>query len=378
MITLITGLNGAGKGVYGLDWLKHKAEKEGRTVYYNGIRECKIPGWILLEDPTKWFEIPPGSYFIQDESQEHYRPRANGSVVPDHIQKLERHREAYSLDLVYMTPHPMLLDANLRRLVGQHFHLVRKFGMEKAVVHEWNQLKESPDKNRNGSIRHDYTYNKEVYNWYKSSTVHTYKKNLPMSYYIMFAVPFVVAALGYFLYSQIADDGLVGTFQAPALQQSQSELIQRAPQVPVYDFFEARQERVAGLPHTAPAYDEVTKPVEAPIPAACVDFKGECKCYTQQGTRMQTPPDMCRQIVERGFFVDFENGDALQTKQRQTEPQRPPLERVASVAPERGEKVAPASVDGPMESGERSPSKITRERMAASQWAFKEPTRAVQ
>ena len=138
MITLITGLNGHGKGVYGIDWLKTKAEREGRTVYYHGIRECKVPGWIQIDDPTKWWECPPGSYFVQDEAQEHYRVRPNGSAVPEHVQKLERHREAYSLDLVYLTPHPMLLDGNLRRLVGQHFHIIRKWGKEKAVVHEWS------------------------------------------------------------------------------------------------------------------------------------------------------------------------------------------------------------------------------------------------
>lgn len=69
---------------------------------------------------------------------------------------------------------------------------------------------------------------------------------------------------------------------------------------------QARMPRVSGLPHTAPVYDAVTSPVTAPVLAACVRSatKG-CRCYTQQGTRMEVDPDLCARIVERGYFVDW-------------------------------------------------------------------------
>ena len=52
-----------------------------------------------------------------------------------------------------------------------------------------------------------------------------------------------------------------------------------------------------------PAYDEATKPAEAPYPAACVQMKGECRCYTQQATRLDVVASLCQQIVAGGFFV---------------------------------------------------------------------------
>jgi len=63
--------------------------------------------------------------------------------------------------------------------------------------------------------------------------------------------------------------------------------------------------RIPGLPQTAPRYDEVTKPTTAPYPAACVSMGSRCDCYTQQGTKLQTPADLCKQIVAGGFFQDW-------------------------------------------------------------------------
>lgn len=64
--------------------------------------------------------------------------------------------------------------------------------------------------------------------------------------------------------------------------------------------------RLQDFPHTAPAYDQVTQPVEAPYPAACVVMKSKgCKCFTQQATLMSTSEDVCKQIVEKGYFVDW-------------------------------------------------------------------------
>jgi hypothetical protein len=56
MICLITGLPGNGKTLYALQWVKDKAEKEGRPVFYARIKGLKLP-WTLI-DPFKWFECP--------------------------------------------------------------------------------------------------------------------------------------------------------------------------------------------------------------------------------------------------------------------------------------------------------------------------------
>jgi zona occludens toxin len=71
------------------------------------------------------------------------------------------------------------------------------------------------------------------------------------------------------------------------------------------------QARLPDLPHTAPVYDDVTKPVKAPYPAACVASDTRCHCYTQQATRLHVSDSMCRNIVERGYFVAWQEEKAL-------------------------------------------------------------------
>lgn len=92
--------------------------------------------------------------------------------------------------------------------------------------------------------------------------------------------------------------------------------------------------RVDGLQYTAPAYDELTKPVRVPVPAACVRIRGECECWTQQGTRLETTPQVCEQVVKRGFFESFD-ADARAPKVQ---------ERVQAV-----QQPAPAPVAQPQE-----------------------------
>ena len=139
MISLITGQPGAGKTLYALNFVKTRAEKENRPVYYSGISDLKLP-WLELDKGEDWHGVPEGSIVVIDECQRVFRPRVNGAAVPEHVSKLETHRHS-GIDLVLITQHPMLADNNVRRLVGQHFHVVRAFGTKKATVHEWGEVK---------------------------------------------------------------------------------------------------------------------------------------------------------------------------------------------------------------------------------------------
>ena len=61
-----------------------------------------------------------------------------------------------------------------------------------------------------------------------------------------------------------------------------------------------------GLPHTAPAYDDVTKPKTYPKLACIIwrpDTKYEtCKCITQQGTTTKVPISTCKNLANNGYF----------------------------------------------------------------------------
>lgn len=338
MIALLTGLPGHGKGVYGIDYIKTKAERENRQVYYSGIPDLKLP-WIELPDATKWFECPPGSIVFIDECQRVFRPRATGSHVPEYVSRLETHRHQ-GLDLFLVTQHPMLVDGNVRRLVDKHFHIVRKFGMQKAVVHEFPQLVEQPHKSRAGSVRHDYSYNKAIYGLYKSAELHTVKRQLPMRYIMLFVIPFLIAGLAYAAY-RVLDPYKQHTHKPAPETVEQQGTITRAKSTPhTPDYFEARTPRIDGLPHTAPVYDAILTPKQAPYPAACVIIRQHCTCYSQQATRLNTDDSTCRQIVANGYFVDWQDPkDERLSQNTQTNPQS----EMQTASPQ-GRTVAPAPV----------------------------------
>jgi hypothetical protein len=82
----------------------------------------------------------------------------------------------------------------------------------------------------------------------------------------------------------------------------------------VAEWLAQQQPRVHGLAYAAPlspvgpVSDRVTKPVVAPHPAACVYSSTQCGCYSQQGTRLEVPADLCKSIVGGGLFDDGQGG----------------------------------------------------------------------
>lgn len=325
MIGLITGLPGNGKTLYALNFIKAKAEKENRPVYYSGIADLALP-WTEF-DGEKWMDCPPNSIIVIDECQRIYRPRSYGSNVPPHVAELETHRHK-GVDIFLITQHPMLVDSNVRRLVGLHFHVVRKFGMAASTVHEWTSVKENCDKNRDESTRHEFKFPKDSYSWYKSAEVHTHKARIPMRVWILLSVPFLLAGLGWYIYSSFQKKIHPEGVPAPSLNASgpvhslqpagapgRSRVMTDAEYVDQY------RPRIAGLPHTAAAYDERTKPVHVPYPAACVQSATRCQCYTQQATRLDVSPELCKGIAQGGFFLAWDtSGNRVDRKPEQGNP----------------------------------------------------------
>jgi hypothetical protein len=309
MLTLVTGLPGASKTLYTLDSVEKLAKKDNRPVFYHGIPELTLD-WQMLEKAEDWINCPDGSIIVIDECQSAFRPRANGQTVPPHVAKFETHRH-HGLDIFLITQHPMLVDGNVRRLAGRHYHVVRFYGFNKSTVHEFDKVRENVDKNLKGSIENHYIYNKEVYKWYKSSTMHTVKKRVPMRLLMIVALPLVLLYLIYTGYQilQGVGESSKAKNEAAAAEVEKNDVIQNQAPVPVrYDleYVNARVPVVADLPQSAEVYKEVIKPITAPYAAACISSKTTCKCFTQQATPLTVSDAVCRQIALGGQFIDFE------------------------------------------------------------------------
>lgn len=322
MITLQTGLPGSGKTLYTLYTVNRKSIEENRPVFYDGIADLTLPNWTKI-DAEKWFECPPNSLIVIDECQRIFRPRTISKEVPQFVSELETHRHK-GLDLWMITQHPMLADSALRRLSGKHIHAIRPFGFNGASLHEWPSVKDSCDKasGRTDSIKTKWAYDKKTFGVYKSAEVHTVKRAIPFKVKMLFVLPVLIGALGFVYYrsvmARIHPDAMASSAPgqtsaaftgqgAGASGGSGAKASYKNAKDDSKQYLFEHEARVAGWESSAPRYDELTKPVRVPLPAACLSSARGCNCYTQQGTPANVSAATCLAIVEKGFFVDFDS-----------------------------------------------------------------------
>lgn len=321
MIYLITGVPGSGKSLYAVSTLIQQLMKETitrddgtelkRRLVVDGIPNlllehelmatCNVDEKGLLSCPegdglNRWYEwCKPGDLLVVDEVQRYWRGRAMGTRPPEHVAKLETHRHL-GVDFVIITQNPMLLDQNVRRLVGGHRHVRRLFGMNRAIIYEWDGCQ--ADTNRvSGAVTKTYFgYPKSAYSLYKSSELHTKQKHKKPAW---LAVP-VLALLGglwaipqaYGTLSSVA--GGKGLTNAPALPAS-------APRVPVAVLPPPVSLASAVVPPLLPASSPASalalvpplSPASAPQFAGCVAHATRCACYDNQGAKVDKPADYC-------------------------------------------------------------------------------------
>jgi zona occludens toxin len=339
MISLITGLPGNGKTLFALWWIKQKAEKEKREVYYHNIKDLTLP-WHPFE-AEKWMELPKGSIIVMDECQFVFEKKPNGSKLPEHYQQLATHRH-HGYDIFLITQHPTLIDNFVRQLVGQHYHAVRKFGMARNTIYEWSAANPGPQNpsSQKSAVAMKWPFPKEVYGYYKSAEVHTVKRAIPMKVFLAIGLVIAVLGGGYWALDRYQhrnekpkpDPLTAGAAHSDSVpvagiggkpSQAGGSVDQMAD---AKHYIEQQTPRVAGLAYTAPKYDEITQPVRAPVPAACVQVgtprseKGvTCKCYSQQGTPLDVPFNMCLGFARNGWFQDFnaekDSQDSMRTAQ---------------------------------------------------------------
>ncbi|WP_425219092.1 zonular occludens toxin domain-containing protein [Ralstonia solanacearum] len=340
MLTLITGQPGNGKSLYTISFVEAKRQAESRPVFYFGIPELTLP-WTMLEDATKWHECPEKSIIVIDEVQKVMPPRPSSSRPPQHVSELETHRHK-GFDLFFMTQDPSLVDNHLKKLAGEHIHLIRQWGRQKADLYKMQKVQDPTNANLKRALHSTFPYPKKVFEWYKSADAHTHKKAVPFKYYLMYALPVVALATaafgGWKLWRISHPDTPVAAARAaasvpgaPAAPGVPGAVVpaQRGP-LTAAEYVASYTPRVDGLQYTAPAYDELTRPTRVPVPAACVRIRGGCECWTQQGTHLETPPQLCDQVVKRGFFEAFDaDGRLARSQERVQVAQQPASAPVA-------------------------------------------------
>lgn len=338
VIYLITGVPGSGKSLYAVskllrDFLKEKMKTdEGeltRRLCVDGIPNLILPH-ELLAPPKKvpnsneflpgegdglwnWHTwCKPGDVIVVDEVQRHWRPRGMGTKPPPEIAMLETHRHL-GVDFVVITQNPMLIDQNVRRLVGRHQHVRRIFGGARALIYEWDGCQTDTSRLGTGT-RTLFSYPKDAYKLYKSSELHTKQKHkIP----IFFAFPLVVAGLAVFA-GPSAYSALSGAMTGKGLVKSvQPALAASAP---------VQSTKSAGAASgfaAAPGASSVTTVVTVAKPklSGCIASKTKCSCYGLEGERVEVERKVCDDeigTVNRVLIVPAENKSTRNFSQAQT------------------------------------------------------------
>lgn len=321
MIYLVTGTPGAGKSLNTIKFVNEESSFQDRPKFYFNVKGLDPSfGWKeLSEDEAKtWYDLPEGSIIFFDEAYDIFPQRGPSHPTPEHVKRLATHRHK-GFDIVMVCQKVKgQLDSFIRGLVNYHYHYVRQFGTPVVTRYVWNRCIE--DVNNYHDLKQAQKklikYDKKYFKAYKSAEVHTVKVRLP--WLRLSAFPVLLSIIGFSAWTAV--DTLGGDRSPdPGLAASSSGLSDSSGFLPTnnnvrpavqtkMDWFEARQARVPGFAHTAPIYDEVTQPVTFPRPNCIVwdveerEGDSECRCYSQQATRMDVPTDICLSIVQNGWF----------------------------------------------------------------------------
>jgi zona occludens toxin len=319
LITLWTGEPGDGKSNRAISVVKEQAEREKRPVFFSGIEildPVALP-WKEIK-PDEWHLCPIGSIVVLDECQDTFEPRQRGKPHPEFARELMKHRHS-GIDLHMITQHPTLIDAHDRKAVGTHNYVRRKPIGGWKTVYRFKGCVDYPEKSRSKALDSEEVLdNKAAFAWYKSTEQNTHKAKIPKRLWLLVfcivAVPALLFNVAHRVMArQEAEKAKVGTVTAagtPLATQGSGAAMRGSSgsgdKLSAADYVANYTPRVRGLEHTAPAFDGVTAPVVAPYPAACLTVGTRCGCYTQQGTALDVPPDLCLAIVQRGFFVTWQ------------------------------------------------------------------------
>lgn len=316
MITLITGVPGAGKTLYCVSQILLPESKTDRPIYVDGIPDL-LPRHELAPDVLDWPTwAPQGAHIFIDEVQRVWRPESAGKLPHPSIAELETHRHR-GLDFTIMTQHPSLVHANVRRLVGKHIH-VRRTALG-VKVYEYSECQAQPDTAwRNALTKFSWKHPKDAFDLYKSSSLHVkVKYRIPGSVKVLAFCVLAIGGLSYYMYNRLWS--ATHKDEAPALVQAAGQGAQvlsgmqpvsgaapiLAPQpVEEVDPREAFVPRVYGEPWTAPAYDGMRVVRNMPRVVACVASDTKCACYTEQMTVIQMTDSQCRERLDGGGVYD--------------------------------------------------------------------------
>lgn len=332
MIYLFTGSNGSGKTLNSIKFICEELNPNSdRPVFYYapetqpiGIAEAGVLEWqsIGIEACREWYELPEGSIILVDEFRHVWPWRSHKDQIPESVDRLAEHRSK-GFDFVLTAQKPASqFDPAIQGFIEEHRHLEGVSGSKKSRHYVYQTFCSSPMNPPKLQVPEvsSHAFDKKYFSYYRSASIHTHKDRLPYKKLIpIFLGILLVPGLFMFAWSVLTNDEPDVDIYASAGHDYKSGFPNsfnpsRSRSTSPTEYIEMRMPRIAGIPHTAPIYDEIMEPKMAPKPAACVFFHerhGECKCYSQQATPLDVSTDFCINAVKNGWFDDTRDPEKI-------------------------------------------------------------------
>ena len=340
-----TGLPGNGKTALMMEDLINEAKKGERPLFAGGIDGLQPGLATVLHDPRQWNAVKPGErcscHDTEDSSACDAHVIPNGSLIyideawkwfghlhnatmqktPEHVLGLAEHRHR-GIDFVWTFQQPNQIYPFARGLMGEHIHVVRRFGTKMIDVFSWSELNEDVKSTakRENAQRTTRLLPSHVFDAYKSAEIHTIKARVPWK---VWAIPFLLVAfilLGWYAVNALRPENMAGELGIKGPNAAQAASAPAVPAAgegerrkPLYanatEYARAHLPRQAAAPWSAPVYDQ--RGVTADPQLFCMSSRegeggdGEwrdfsCTCLTEQGTAYYISDGECRTLARSG------------------------------------------------------------------------------
>lgn len=320
MMTLITGQPGHGKTAYAVTRI-FDFVKEGREVYVHGIKnfDYERAGAKHIEDPSKWQDLPDGSVVVLDECYSAFPNRNPGAKVPDHVEKLARHRHR-GFDFIFMAQQTIQIDPFMKGLFEEHIHVRKKFGRYRKLL-RWSAFQSNVKAVCTDA--EDWLLPSWVFEYFTSTVLNTSKNRIPKWVWLIALVVLVVVSAGLYLKNYYARKaaaeasatGSTATTALPFVPRGTSGAGGSADAhepkfATAQEYARAHLPRFATMPWTSEVFDH-RAPTSDPL-LMCMsspggtdaqgEFKGpSCTCLTEQGTAYDIGEPECRRVARLGM-----------------------------------------------------------------------------
>lgn len=298
MIYLITGMPGNGKTLYAVEFIRD-AVKKGRAVY-SDIKGLTLEG--VQPAPDDWRTLPDGSLVVYDEAHKRFPSyRGKGRSPLQVVQDMDEHRHR-GFDLMFITQWPDKIDGELFRLVGEHCHLNRAFGLQSANLCKFTRGVLNPYSNlaRKGADETIWSYPKDLYGVYKSSSLHTdsHKFKMPLKIRNALITAPMIAAVLWGLYAFLVPS------QPKAAEEERSEA--ETTTQPLSAIAGGGGIQPIQAQDKAPPsgeYFSLTAPA-VPQLAGCVSSDRGCRCFNSDGFQIDQTQAECAAIIARPLPIN--------------------------------------------------------------------------